>query len=97
MTRYRAQVGASKAAVAAFDAHLSLPGDGLLRADEDEALRTVMPQLANLARQMGVMDKPVIEWSPEEMMRFLAMAVRAALPIVSITHHDPDMNDRMPF
>ena len=87
----------SKAAIAAFDAHAGMIGDGLLREDEAEGLAGALPQLAKLADRMGVLQRPVIEWSKEEMMRFLAMAVRAAVPLISISHHDPDFNDRMPF
>lgn len=87
----------SRAVLAALDGHADMIGDGLLRDDEMVGLQAAMPQLAALARTMGVIDKPVIEWTPEEMMRFLCLAVRAAMPINKITHHSADMNDRLPF
>lgn len=68
-----------------------------LRADEAERLRASLGALAQLADHMGVMHRPILEWSQPEMMRFLAGAVRAAMPIETITHFSPDFDDRIPF
>lgn len=94
---YRGRAKPSEAAIAAFNGHADQPGDGLLRQDEADGLAGALPQLAKLCDTMGVMEKPIIEWSPQEMMRFLALAVRAAVPLVAISHLDPNFNDRIPF
>jgi hypothetical protein len=46
---------------------------------------------------MGVLSAPISEWQREEILRFLTLAVRAAVPIREIYHHSPDLNDRLPF
>lgn len=88
---------AARAMMAELDGHVTTIGDGLLRVDEEIGLKAALPKLAALASEMGVMDKAIIDWSPEEMMRFLALAVRAAMPISRITHHSADFNDRIPW
>jgi hypothetical protein len=97
--RYTPPAKPSKAALAAFGGGSGPPPPkvGLLRDDEREGLQAAMPQLAALARAMGVIDKPVLEWSPDEMLCFLGAAVRFAMPIRVVTNHSPDFNDDIPF
>lgn len=87
----------SRAALAAFDGHARLNNDALLREDEASNLLGVLPKLFDVAVEMGVADKPLTEWSREELMRFLALAVRSAMPLLAVSHHDPEFNDRIPF
>jgi len=89
--------GRPKSAQTAFDRHVAEVSDGLLSADEEGGLRACLPRLADLAERMGVLTTPVNEWRPEEMLRFLTLAVRAAVPLRAMTHHDPAFSDRMPF
>jgi hypothetical protein len=46
---------------------------------------------------MNVTHRPISEWSREEMLRFLTLAVRAAVPLRQIHHGDPGLSDRLPF
>lgn len=87
----------SRAALAAFDGHAGMIGDGLLREDEEANLSAALPKLFDLAQTMSVADKPLTEWRREEVMRFLALAVRTAMPLVTVSHHSADFDDRIPF
>lgn len=87
----------TKAVTAAFDHHVAQISEGLLSAEEEGGLRAALPRLADLAELMGVLDRPVKEWTGPEMLRFLTLAVRAAVPLRHIHHGDPDLNDRLPF
>jgi len=86
----------TKSQLRAFDP-VRVGNDTYLRADERDGLEAAMPALAQLADYMGVLNKPIVDWSREQMMRFLAGAVRAAMPLVPIDHHDPDLDDEIPF
>lgn len=86
----------SAATLKAFNGGGSV-GDAYLRADEIEGLVNGIPQLVELAQYMGVMDRPLMEWSRDEMLRFLATAIRSAVPLVAVSHLSRDFNDRMPF
>lgn len=71
----------TRAAHAALDAALGEIGEGLLTEDELRGLTASLSKLGELAADMGCVDKPINEWSREEMMRFLSIAVRAAVPL----------------
>lgn len=74
--------------------------DGLLSAEEEGGLTAALPRLASLATELGVMDKPLAAWGREEMLRFLTLAVRAAVPLRSMCGDPfltPDLNDKIPF
>lgn len=62
-------------------------GDGLLTEDELTGLEAALPRLFGLAVEMGVAGKPLTAWSKQEIMRFLVIALRAAVPlrVVSFT------------
>ena len=72
---------AKRAALAALDQHVDEISDGLLTEAELTGLRAAMGKLAGLADQMGITEKPVSQWSAQEMLRFLSIAVRAAVPL----------------
>jgi hypothetical protein len=48
---------------------------------------------------MGCLVKPLDDWEREEIMRFLTLAVRAAVPLRSASEHDAfrNFNDEVPF
>lgn len=71
----------TRAAHAALDAALAEIGEGLLTDDELNGLTASLPKLGELAADMGCVDKPIGEWSRQEMMRFLSIAVRGAVPL----------------
>ncbi|MEM1395916.1 MAG: hypothetical protein AAGH38_00515, partial [Pseudomonadota bacterium] len=50
---------------------------------DGEAVRLAraLPELADLAEEMGCLRKPIIDWSETEILRFLSCAVRVADPI----------------
>jgi len=78
-------------------------GDGLLTEDELSGLEHGLPRLFELATEMGISEKPMVEWSKQEVVRFIAIAVRAAVPlrIVSFTlatdNGDQSLDDQIPF
>jgi hypothetical protein len=90
-----------RAAVAqkGFDHLVAQISDGLLTTDEEAGLRACLPKLAELAEKMGCLEKPLSDWKPEEMMRFLVLAVRSAVPLRSVSDHDAyhRFNDDIPF
>ncbi len=56
-------------------------GDMLLTEDELGGLTRALPKLFELAEDMGCSGKPLDEWGKEEIMRFLTIAIRAAVPL----------------
>ena len=76
-----------RVAQATLDQLLIECGDMLLTEDEIGGLQAALSRLFSLAEDMGCADKPLTEWSREEVMRFLTIAVRAAVPlrVVSFT------------
>lgn len=76
-----------RVAQATLDQLLVECGDMLLTEDEMSGLIAALPRLADLATDMRCIDKPIVDWKREEMMRFLTIAVRAAVPlrVVSFT------------
>lgn len=92
-----AMSGATRATVMTFDRYVGEITEGLLSADEEGGLVAALKPLWALAEEMGVVDKPLSEWRREEIMRFLTLAVRAAVPLRQITHLSPDLNDQIPF
>lgn len=78
---------AKRVAQATLDQLLVECGDMLLTEDEISGLSAALPRLFTLAEDMGVVEKPLPDWGREEIMRFLTIAVRAAVPlrVVSFT------------
>lgn len=81
----------------AFDRVLAEGVRHALTDEEHERLVEALPRLAQYADEMGVLARPITEWSREEMLAFMSGAIRAANPIRVLTHHDPAMSDRIPF
>lgn len=92
-----------RVAQATLDQLLTQVGDGLLTEDELSGLEHGLGRLFELATEMGINEKPLVEWSKVEVMRFLAIAVRAAVPlrIVSFTlatdNGETSLDDETPF
>lgn len=90
-------------AQASLDRALMQVGDGLLTEDELSGLQHGLMRLFELADEMGISTKPMVEWSKVEAMRLFAIAVRAAVPlrIVSFTlatdNGDQTVPDEIPF
>jgi hypothetical protein len=89
----------AKVAQAGFDRMVGQISDGLLTTDEEAGLRACLPRLAALAETMGCLEKPLSEWSPEEMLRFLTLAIRAAVPLRTVHDHESfhQFSDEIPF
>lgn len=87
----------AKAVNAAFDDYVGKLSDGLLSSEEEGGLVAALPRLFELCEVMNVTHRPISEWSREEMLRFLTLAVRAAVPLRQIHHGDPGLSDRLPF
>ncbi len=87
----------ARAVNAAFDAHVNAISEGLLSSEEESGLVAALPRLFELTEIMGVTNRPIGDWSREEMLRFLTLAVRAAVPLRHIHHGDPGLSDRLPW
>lgn len=89
----------AKVAQAGFDRMVGQISEGLLTTDEEAGLRACLPRLADLAEKMGCLDKPLSDWLPEEMLRFLTFAVRAAVPLRTVQDHETyhQFSDEIPF
>lgn len=76
-----------RVAQATLDQLLIECGEMLLTEDEMAGLSAALPRLFELAEDLGCADKPLSDWEREEVMRFLTIAVRAAVPlrVVSFT------------
>lgn len=73
----------------------------VLTVEEERGLSVLLKSgaLRRYLTDLGVVDKPVGEWSAEEMMRVLAVAVRAAVPLRTLPDHScfRELNDTIPF
>jgi hypothetical protein len=87
------------AVIAALDVLAAHPFNEVLTAEEERGLATALPSLHAWATQAGVIDKPLSAWSKELMMRFLALAVRSAVPLRSLPDHEAfrRFSDEVPF
>jgi len=56
-------------------------GNAIMTEDEITGMEAALPRLIELAEELRILDKPLNEWSRQEVMRFLAIAVRAAVPL----------------
>lgn len=56
-------------------------GNCIMTEDEISGMEAALPRLITLAEELGVLAKPLNEWSRQEVMRFLALGVRAAVPL----------------
>lgn len=71
----------------------------VLTAEEERGLAVALPVLRALAEEMGVINEPLGQWSRPQIMRFLACAVRAAVPLRALPDHEAfrEYSDRIPF
>lgn len=71
----------------------------ILTAEEERGLVAALPQLRALAEEMGAIDTPLGSWSRVQILRFLAVAVRAAVPLRTLPDHESFrvLNDEVPF
>lgn len=67
----------------AFDAMAEQEWKCLLSVTEERNLAFCLSNLSRLAEQMGVLETPLCDWSRDQIMQFLAMAVRCANPFLS--------------
>lgn len=87
------------AIVASLDLLSSHPFNEVLTAEEERGLAAGLGNLRALATTMGCIDKPIGEWGRNEIMRFLALAVRAAVPLRTLPDHEAfrTLSDDCPF
>ena len=88
------------AAIVATTAMLAAhPFNEVLTAEEERGLAAALPSLRAWAEQAGCVSEPLGEWSREQVMRFLALAVRAAVPLRTLPDHSAfrELNDEIPF
>lgn len=88
-----------ESAGAAFDQFAEHRSEELLTVTEERNLNSTLPKLRKLAEQMGVIDTPLGEWSRDQIMQFLTMAIRCANPILSPTDALclREFDDEIPF
>lgn len=75
------------------------PFNEILTAEEERGLACALPQLREFAERMGCISEPLGEWSREQVMRFLALAIRSAVPLRALPDHEAfrEFSDRVPF
>lgn len=85
--------------VASIELLSAHPFNEVLTAEEERGLAVALPQLREFATVAGFIDKPLTDWSRQEVMRFLALAVRAAVPLRSLPDHEAfrEFNDECPI
>lgn len=73
----------------------------VLSVEEERGLSVLLKSgaLRRFLTDLGIVSKPVGEWEAEEMMRVLAVAVRAAVPLRTLPDHEAFrlLNDEVPF
>lgn len=84
---------------ATLDVLAAHPFNEVLTAEEERGLAASLSALRAWAEQAGVVNKPLGEWEREEIMRFLALAVRCAVPLRALPDHEAfrEFNDQVPF
>lgn len=95
-THRERQDAAIVASLAVLSAH---PFNEVLTAEEERGLSASLGALRAWAEQAGCISRPLDDWSREEVMRFLALAVRAAVPLRSLPDHAAfrEFSDEVPF
>lgn len=71
----------------------------VLTAEEERGLAVALPALRAFAEELGVVALPIGEWERSQVMRFLALAVRAAVPLRALPDHHAfrEFSDEIPF
>lgn len=87
------------AIVATLEILSAHPFNEVLTAEEERGLAVALPQLREWATAAGVIDEPLGEWSRDQIMRFLALAVRSAVPLRAAPDHEAFrlLSDEIPF
>ena len=88
------------AAIAASLSVLSQhPFNEVLTAEEERGLAVALPSLREWATKAGCIEEPVGAWTKQQVMTFLALAVRAAVPLRALPDHEAFrvLNDEIPF
>ena len=86
-----------RVAQATLDQLLMQVGDGLLTEDELSGIEHGLPRLFELATEMGIAEKPMTEWSKQEVVRFISIAVRAAVPLRVLSFTIATDDGEIPF
>ena len=71
----------------------------VLTAEEERGLVAALPSLRAFATEEGVIGEPLGQWSRPQILRFLALAVRAAVPLRTLPDHEAfrEFSDQIPF
>lgn len=71
----------------------------VLTAEEERGLTAALPSLRAFAEEMGCINEPLGGWSRPQIMRFLALAIRAAVPLRTLPDHESfrEFSDAVPF
>lgn len=70
-----------RVAQATLNDALAAVGNCIMTEDEITGMEAALPKLIELAGELRILDKPLHDWSRQEVMRFLALGVRAAVPL----------------
>lgn len=100
MTTRTTQKDRQDAVIAATTAVLAArPFNEVLTAEEERGLAAALPSLRAFATETGCIDAPLDDWTREQVMRFLALAVRAAVPLRALPDHQAfrEFSDDVPF
>lgn len=87
------------AIVASLELLADHPFNEVLTAEEERGLAKGLASLRALAESMGCINEPVGEWNKQQIMRFCALAIRAAVPLRSLPDHEcfRELSDEVPF
>mgnify|MGYP006935474337 CR=1 FL=1 len=96
LTQKERQDATIRATTAMLTAH---PFNEVLTAEEERGLSVALPILRGFAEQMGCIDTPLGGWSREQIMRFLALAIRSAVPLRTLPDHEAfrEFSDECPI
>lgn len=87
------------AIVASLEVLAAHPFNEVLTAEEERGLAVALPSLRSWAEAAGCIDAPLGEWTKPQIMTFLALAVRAAVPLRALPDHEAfrEFSDAVPF
>lgn len=87
------------AIVATLELLSAHPFNEVLTAEEERGLAVALPALRKWTEDAGLVATPLGEWPRDCVLRFLALAVRAAVPLRALPDHHAfrEFSDTLPF
>ena len=75
------------------------PFDEVLTAEEERGLAVALPTIRQWLATAGLLTVPMDDWGKQDVMRFMALVVRAAVPLRVLPDHEAfrELSDELPF